>query len=127
MVNFVSNKHKRQWGAIIHDLAEWLTLTKHGIYYQTLQCQATVNLGWLLWSFRKIDTVQLQKGIFNLCNLMINLRYQNIITTQSRSTKDQNVRALHAIVDKNQADQASKILQNMYSFNSKNFPLCITM
>jgi hypothetical protein len=46
---------------------------------------------------------------------------------QTGNPEDLVVRALHVIVDKTQADKASKIMQNIYSFSSKNFPLGITM
>jgi hypothetical protein len=55
--------HKRKWEHIILDISQWLSDNKHGIYFQTLQCSRTTNLGWLLWSFRQIDTLRLQQEL----------------------------------------------------------------
>jgi hypothetical protein len=49
-------KHKRAAKDITNDISLWLSNHQHGLYFQTLQSEETANIGWLLWSFRKIDT-----------------------------------------------------------------------
>jgi hypothetical protein len=71
---------------MIFDLTPWLTENKHAIYFQHLQCQNTTNLGWLLWSFRRIDTDILQKEIATLFNINVNLRYQNITDGKGKTS-----------------------------------------
>jgi hypothetical protein len=119
--------HTRRWEDIVYDLTPWLTETKNGIYYQELQCPLTTNLGWLLWSFRKIDTVVLQQEIEALFNIRIYLRYQNIIERKGKSQQENIVRALHVVANQKEADHVSSVLQKAYSFTTKVFPLGIVM
>jgi hypothetical protein len=120
-------QHSRRWEDIAHDMTPWLTENKHGLYYQTLQCPTTTNLGWLLWSFRRIDTSILQREIKDRFGLKINLRYQNISEGKGQSLQENIVRALHVVVDQKEADQASVLLQRIYSFQESMFPLGIVM
>jgi hypothetical protein len=123
----VQIQHNRRWEDIICDMTPWLTENKHGLYYQTLQCPTTTYLGWLLWSFRRIDTSRLQKEIANLFGFKVNLRYQNIAEGKEQTQQDNMVRALHIIVDQKQADQVSNRLQKIYSFKAMEFPLGIVL
>jgi hypothetical protein len=119
--------HKRNWEDIIGDLTPWLTNQKHGLYYQVLQCPLTTNIGWLLWSFRRIDTDRLQREIEELYDIKVNLRYQNISIGQGKTAADNIVRALHVIVNQQHADFVSSKLQQIYSFQADMFPLGIVM
>jgi hypothetical protein len=108
-------------------LTTWLSQKQYGLYYQTLQCQTTTNLGWLLWSFRRIDIHQLEKEIFTITGMKTQLRYQNISTGIGKDKADNTVRALHIIVNQKQADKGSALFQQLYSFEAKAFPLGIVM
>jgi hypothetical protein len=119
--------HKRRWEDIICDLTPWLSNHKHGMYYQVLQCPLTTNIGWLLWSFRRIDIEKLQQEIEELYDVKVNLRYQNISIGQGKTAPNNMVRALHVVCDQNQTDKISNLFQQIYSFNSDNFPLGIVM
>jgi hypothetical protein len=59
-------KHKRASKDITHDISLWLSNQQHGLYFQTLQSEETANIGWLLWSFRKIDSRKLEEEIWDL-------------------------------------------------------------
>jgi hypothetical protein len=108
-------------------LTPWLSEQKHGIYFQHLQCQKTTNLGWLLWSFRRIDTTILQQEIEDLFNVKVFLRYQNITDGKGKTHQNNIVRALHVIVDQAQSDMISMLFQKVYSFTATEFPLGIIM
>jgi hypothetical protein len=117
----------RRWEDIIYEMTDWLSARNHGLYYQALQCQTTTNLGWLLWSFRRIDMRILAKEIKSLTGANIQLRYQNISTGKGKSQSDNTVHALHVIANQQEADKVSNIFQTMYSFEQTAFPLGIVM
>ena len=118
--------HTKSHHHIINELTNWLFENKHAIYYQALQSKLTTNLGWFLWSFRNIDIQTLQQEIYNLYNIRVQLRYQNIaIHKQTKNTEP--IKALHIVVNKEYADKISLILQQIYSFEVTKFPLDIIM
>jgi hypothetical protein len=119
--------HSRRWEDIIFDLTEWLSNKGHGVYVQTLQCPVTTNLGWLLWSFRKIDIKTLENEIYAITKQKVQLRYQNISIGNGKSNDGTTVKALHIIVNQIEADKASNLFQQLYSFEAKAFPLGIVM
>jgi hypothetical protein len=119
--------HTRRWEDIIFDLTDWLVQRSYGVYYQTLQCQSTTNIGWLLWSFRRIDINQLQKAIKAITGNQIQLRYQNIATGIGKASNGNTVRALHIIANQKEADHISNVFQQLYSFDTTAFPLGIVM
>ncbi len=107
-------KHKRPFGDIINDISLWLSNRQHGIYFQTLQCEETSNIGWLLWSFRKIDLRKLEEEIWELYKINIALKYQAIAVTANRGGPQNNngreiVKALHIWTKKSDADRAIKL------------------
>jgi hypothetical protein len=97
------------------------------MYYQVLQCPLTTNIGWLLWSFRRIDTECLQQEIEDVYDIQVNLRYQNVSIGQGKVSGENMVRALHVVVNQEKADQISNVFQHIYSFTSDIFPLGICM
>jgi hypothetical protein len=119
-------QHSRQWEDIIYEVTPWLTQCRHGLYYQKVQCQKTVNVGWLLWSFRRIDPVIVEEEIFSLYGYNIQLRYQNINSGNPQDNTD-IVRALHVIADQKDADKIATLFQKIYNFKTTHFPLGITM
>jgi hypothetical protein len=84
-------------------------------------------LGWLLWSFRRIDIQQLSKEIKKLTGATVHLRYQNISTGIGTDKESNTVRALHVVANQKEAESVSNIFQNMYSFDKTVFPLGIIM
>jgi hypothetical protein len=119
--------HKKRWEDIVHRMTDWLTRKKHGIYYQTLQCQSTTNLEWLLWSFRRIDVKCLEKEIESIYGIKIHLRNQNIATGQGKTSNEDMVRALHVVANQKEADKIGSLIQKIYSFQSETFPLGIVL
>ena len=119
--------HTKKHEDIIQAITPWLFENKIGIYYHTLQCKTTTNLGWLLWSFRNIDTDILQNELLRLYNIKVQLRFQNIMLSKDNEQFKDTVKALHIIVNKEHADRISSILQQIYSFDVKQFPLGIIM
>jgi hypothetical protein len=111
----------------VYNMTEWLTTNKHGLYYQHLQCPMSTNLGWLLWSFRKIDTVQLQAEIERIYKIRVNQRYQNVATGKGKPKNQKVIRALHVVADQSQAGKVSELFQKIYSFSASHFPLGISM
>ncbi len=123
-------EHSRRWEDIIYDLTPWLSENRHGLYYQHLQCPSTTNLGWLLWSFRKIDVAVLQMELLLNHHINVVLRYQNIVLNRGTSTPaTDKVMALHVISDKRDADKVAAKLKEIYPYGkiSPSFPLGIVM
>jgi hypothetical protein len=71
--------HSRRWEDMIYNMTEWLSTRKQGLYYQTLQCQTTTNLDWLLWSFRRIDIKLLEKKSNKLLALLSNYAIKTLL------------------------------------------------
>jgi hypothetical protein len=122
-------EHSRRWEDIIHDITPWLSEHRHGLFYQHLQCANTTNLGWLLWSFRKIDTEVLQRELLLNHGINVALRFQNIVVHRGRSDPQDRVMALHVISDRKEADRVATALKTLYPFNKQmpTFPLGIVL
>ncbi len=122
-------EHSRRWEDISHDLTPWLSDNRHGMYYQHLQCPSTTNLGWLLWSFRKIDVAVLQMELLLNHGINVTLRYQNIVLNRGRTPANERVMALHVISDKTEADRVAARLKELYPYGKEipSFPLGIVM
>jgi hypothetical protein len=122
-------EHSRRWEDIIHDLTPWLSENRHGMYYQQLQCPSTTNLGWLLWSFRKIDVAVLQMELLLQYGINVVLRYQNIVINRGTTPANDRVLALHVIADKRDADKVAAKLKEIYPYGKtvSSFPLGIVM
>ncbi len=125
-------KHKRPVDDIIKDISLWLSNQQHGIYFQTLQCEETTNIGWLLWSFRKIDIRKLEDEIWALYNINIALKYQKIALSTQRGSYGNNnpdtVKALHIWTQKSAADRATKLFNfDVYKDTAVHFPLGIVL
>jgi hypothetical protein len=123
-------EHSRRWEDIISDLTPWLSSQRYGLYYQPLQCPSTTNLGWLLWSFRRIDTEVLQRTLLLDHGINVTLRYQNIILHRDREFQPSNrVMALHVICNKMEADRVASVLKTIYPYDRhvESFPLDIVL
>jgi hypothetical protein len=86
-----------------------------------------VNLGWLLWSFRRIDTEALENEIKQLTGFTVHLRYQNVANGTPIQNEANIVRALHVIVAQQEADRISAFFQQTYNFKATQFPLGIIL
>jgi hypothetical protein len=122
-------EHSRRWEDIIHEMTPWLSEHRHGMYYQHLQCPNTTNLGWLLWSFRKIDIEVLQMELMMTHGINVSLRYQNIVVNRGPMNSQDKVMALHVISDKVEADRVAAVLKAIYPFDKQmpTFPLGIVL
>jgi hypothetical protein len=123
-------KHTRKFDDIINDIDLWLSNHQHGIYFQTLQCEETTNIGWLLWSFRRLDTRKLEDEIWELYKINIALKYQNIALSTNRgdTANTDIVKALHIWTKKSEADSATRLFnKDVYSKTVDHFPLGIVM
>jgi hypothetical protein len=120
-------KHTKKWEDIIYEMTPWLSQHKHGLYYQKVQAPTTVNIGWLLWSFRRIDTEVLEQEIFKLYGYKVHLRYQNIADGKPNPAGTDIVRALHVVVNQTETEQIKALFQKIYSFKVTNFPLGIIL
>ena len=124
-------KHKRSSVDIINDISLWLSNQQHGLYFQTLQSEETSNIGWLLWSFRKIDSRKLEDEIWELYGINVALKYQTIATSMTRGNSngtEQPVKALHIWTTKADADRAAHLFNfTVYSDKAAHFPLGIVL
>jgi hypothetical protein len=125
-------KHKRASKDIINDISLWLSNNQHGLYFQTLQSEETVNIGWLLWSFRKIDSRKLEEEIWDLYGINIALKYQTIATSTTRGGSvgdiQQTAKALHIWTKKSDSDRAANLFNfTVYKDKAVHFPLGIVL
>jgi hypothetical protein len=120
--------HTEDWRTILEQMSPWLSDLGHGIYFKELQCERTYSLGWLLWSFRSIDTRVLSEEILKLHNIKISLRYSAISTNQGKDRGENTVKALHIWIAGDQEYAKTKeIIQDIYSTTSTSYPLEIKM
>jgi hypothetical protein len=52
----VKIQHSKSWETILYETNQWLNENSHGLYHKDLQTETSYSIGWLLWSFRNIDT-----------------------------------------------------------------------
>ena len=123
-------KHRRIIEDIINDTSLWLSNQKHGMYFQTLQSESITNIGWLLWSFRRMDLRKLEDEIWKLYNINIALKYQTIATSINGGDKGNTeiVKALHIWTTRSDADRATRLFNGeVYSYKAVHFPLGIVL
>lgn len=106
----------------------WLDHHGHGMYKKRLQCVATAPVGWMLWSFRAIDTRVLSEKLEEMFNIQVDFRFAAITTERFSNTSTNPIRALHAwIPDDKNFRKTKAILQQTYGSKATKFPLDIKL
>jgi hypothetical protein len=113
---------------ILADTGSWLNSNGHAVFAKTLQCESTQTVGWLLFSFRAIDTKMLAQSLMRIANIEVDFRYSVISLDGGPIPLEHQVRALHVVCEAGaKFDEAKSILQQVYCSASNEFPLDIPM
>jgi hypothetical protein len=121
-------EHSTEWEELLNECGQWLSENSHGIYYKELQCEKTFPVGWLLWSFRAIDTRRLSEEIEKAFDIKVSFRFSAISFDRGFIPDDHKIRALHIWAPGgNHFAKTKEIIQEIYSSTSIIFPLDIKM
>jgi hypothetical protein len=88
--------HECLFSDIQTEMAYWLRSNSHGIYYNMLQAESVVDIGWLLYSLRCMDAGALAEELFDLYGIEVGLRWKVIDQgVKGKIPTDQRISALH--------------------------------
>jgi hypothetical protein len=120
--------HSKPWEEILNESSQWLSEHNHGIYHNDLQTETSYSIGWLLWSFRNIDTQVLASEIEKKFGLKVAFRFSAISMDRNAQREDLKVRALHIWTPGGlNFQQTKEAIQSIYSSDATEFPLGIKM
>jgi len=117
---------------VVKNLSTWMRNKQFGLWKAYLQSEQPTSLGWLLFSTQSMDVELLKDAISNLIkNILVRLRWKMISHgSQGAIPKDQQVKALHVLVDELDVPMAKPLLMALYTNNptiNHQFPLHIRM
>jgi len=117
---------------LVKNLSTWMRNKQFGIWKAYLQSEQPTSLGWLLFSTQMMDVELLREAILEaIKNIPVGLRWKTISHgSQGAIPKDQQVKALHVLVDKLDVNMAKPLLMALYTSNPKvdhQFPFHIRM
>jgi len=117
---------------IVKNLSAWMRNKCFGLWKAYLQSEKPTSLGWLLFSTQTMDINLLKDAISDhLENIPIGLRWKMISQgSQGAIPKDQQVKALHVLVDELDVPMAKPLLLALYTSKpgaNHKFPLHIRM
>ncbi len=119
--------HSAPWSQLKNGIASWLNRKGYNLYPRELQSPTEITLGWLLWSYRDIDTSILCKALKNDYGIDVHLRWATI-TLGSPVFPENAVKALHVITTPESHKEALQTFRKLYSrAGQKHFPLSIRM
>ena len=72
--------HNVDFEDIRESMQTWLTTVSYGIYYNMLQVEDAVDVGWLLYSTREMDAGALADEISDYIGKKVGLRWKTINT-----------------------------------------------
>ncbi len=107
-------------GQIVKEQAKWFKESKFGLWEVTIQTEAPVSVGWLLFSTNNTNTDILKREIsVAIEDIPVGLRWKMIsLGTHSKIPKKNQVRALHVYIDKLDAPSAKPCLMELYAGNA---------
>jgi len=119
-------------GKIMKENNDWFRETRFGLWEATIQTEAPVSIGLLLFSTNNTNTDILKREISRFIkDIPVGLRWKMILLgTQGKIPKENQVRALHVYVDEMNAAAAKPHLMELYEGNARIghiFPLHIQM
>jgi len=117
---------------VVKSLSAWMRNKKFGLWKAYLQSERPTSLGWLLFSTQTMDIDMLKDAISDhLENIPVGLRWKMISHgSQGAIPKDQQVRALHVLVDELDVPMAKPLILALYTSKPSvghQFPLHIRM
>jgi len=119
-------------GKIMKEHNDWFRETRISLWEATIQTEAPVSIGWLLFSTNNTNTDLLKREISRFIDdIPVGLRWKMIsLGTQGKIPKENQVRALHVYVDEMDVAAAKPRLTALYEGNASvrhAFPLHIRM
>jgi hypothetical protein len=118
-------QHQEKWNTIKDCISSRLNKDGYSIYPKAIQDEREVTIGWLLWSFREIDTDVLSNFINKKYNLQISFRWTTINSGQNSNNKE--VKALHVVSAFKSQITAKKEFNMIYHVTKTTFPLGMRM
>ena len=111
--------HDRQLDELQADMKYWLMSNSHGMYFESLQCEDAVFIGWLLWSLKSMDIPALVDDIVQMTGIQVGLRWMAIDTgARGKVELKDKVFALHVEVTKKDKRKAKKAFLELYGKNT---------
>jgi len=117
---------------LVKNLSAWMRNKRYGLWKAYLQSEQPYSLGWLLFSTQSMDVKLLKDAISDLIeNIPIGLRWKMISHgSQGAIPKEQQVKALHVLIDKLDVLMAKPLIMALCTSNptaNHQFPLHIRM
>jgi len=117
---------------VVKSLSAWMRNKRFGLWKAYLQSERPTSLGWLLFSTQTMDIEVLKDAISDhLENIPVGLRWKMISHgSQGAIPKDQQVKALHVLVDELDVPMAKPLILALYTSKpglGHQFPLHIRM
>jgi hypothetical protein len=107
--------HESLFTDILSELNYWLRSNNHGIYYNMLQAETVVDVGYLLYSLRCMDAGALAEEIFDLYGIEVGLRWKVISQgLKGKIPADQRTSALHVEASLENKASTIKALLHLY-------------
>jgi hypothetical protein len=104
----------------------WLSEKKHQMFIRQLQVPKVVEIGWLCYSTRQMDTTELREEIAKYIGCPVGLRWRKIMTTTQRMVKKapktdgpklkdkENIQAIHVEISKEDFRIGKQELHKLY-------------
>jgi hypothetical protein len=107
--------HDRQLEEMQADAKYWLMSGAHGMYFESLQCESSELIGWLLWSLKSMDVTALAEDILQMTGIQVGLRWMAIDTgAKGKVEMKDKIFALHLEVRKRDKRNARKAFLALY-------------
>ena len=107
--------HESLFTDIQSELDYWLRSNSHGLYYNMLQAETVVDIGWLLYSLRCMDAGALAEEIFDLYGIEVGLRWKVINQgLKGKIPAEQRISALHVEASLENKSKTIKALLELY-------------
>jgi hypothetical protein len=113
--------HDRDLCDLQADMKYWLMSGSHGMYFESLQCENSVFIGWLLWSLKSMDADALKEDILQMTGVEVGLRWMAIDTgAKGKVEKKDKIFALHLEVASKDRRKAKKFFLELYGKSNNN-------
>ena len=97
------------------ELDYWLRSNNYGMYYNMLQSESVVGIGWMLYSLKGMDAGALAEEIYDMYGIEIGLRWRVIDQgLKGKIPNEQRVSALHVESSLEHKAQVTKALLSIY-------------
>ena len=112
--------HEELFTDIQTELDYWLRSNSHGLYYNMLQEESVISIGWLLYSLRSMDAGALAEELFDSHGIEVGLRWQVIDQgLKGKIPAEQRISALHIEASTDKKSTTIKALLSLYGRSKK--------